>query len=100
MTKPRKPGGSRQGRGGKRSHHASVSKNGVDYRTASTDGCRTRKWGWPLDQKKGAKTLLRALRNAGDHGSRVYRCPECDRWHVGHLPAAIRDGRLGASDMF
>ena len=101
MGKAHVPKGSRRGKGGKRGdRRGGVSKNGVDYHGASKDGslCSSGKWGWT--NRAGAKTLLRALRHGGDHGSRVYRCPECDRFHVGHIPVDVRQGKLGVRDVY
>lgn len=93
------PKGSRKGRGGKRPHRSKPSKAGVDYRGATKDGtCSSGRWAWP--ERAGAKSLLRTLRRNGDHGSRVYRCPECNLFHVGHLPKVVRDGDAGAGEVY
>jgi hypothetical protein len=42
--------------------------------------------------RNGAKALVRALKAEGDKAVRAYRCDECDHWHAGHLPTAIRRG--------
>jgi hypothetical protein len=74
--------------------------NGVDYRGATKAGCSSGKWAWK--ERAGAKTLSRALRKSGSKGKgvREYRCPECDRWHVGHLPFEAKRGHRSARDVY
>ena len=31
---------------------------------------------------------------------REYRCEECDSWHVGHLPRAVVQGQVTASEYY
>lgn len=42
--------------------------------------------------RRGARGLVRTLKAEGDRAVRAYYCEECDHWHVGHLPTAIRRG--------
>lgn len=98
MPKKYAPKGSRVGKGGKRARRSTTSKNGVDYHGATKDACSSKKWGWP--SREGARSLLRTLRNAGDHGSRVYRCPECALFHVGHIPRVVRNGETSATEFY
>lgn len=74
-----------------------VEKNGVDYTGASRVGCSTGKWGWL--NREGAKTLARALRKEGSGAVRTYSCPECGRWHVGHIPFETRRGYRSANEV-
>lgn len=91
--------GSRKGHQGKRpSPYAAASKNGVDYTGASKVGCSSGKWGWI--EKAGAKSLSKALRQQGGKGVREYVCPECSRWHVGHLPFETLRGRRSARQVY
>ena len=81
-----------------------ASRNGVDYTGATKSGCSSGKWGWPNDEKgrRGARTLKRVLRraNGADGAVREYVCPECGRWHVGHLPTTARRGKSAAGDYY
>lgn len=99
MPKKYVPKGSRRGKGGKRvEKRGGVSRGGVDYHGASKTACPSGKWRWV--DRAGAKTLLKALRNNGDHGSRVYRCFDCDGFHVGHMPKDVRAGKLSTRDIY
>lgn len=42
--------------------------------------------------RAGAKALARTLKAEGDRAVRPYYCDECDHFHAGHLPTAIRLG--------
>lgn len=98
----------RRAKQGKRSSVArdSGSGNGVNYSKATRSGCSTGKWAWQLDDRAGAKTLVKTLRKGGRNESkdgghvREYVCPECDRWHVGHLPGRVMSGEASADDVF
>ena len=94
------PKGSRKGKGGKWASKGrdAADRNGVDYRTASKEGCSSGKWAWQT--RAGAKTLVKALRHQGDSKVREYRCPECDRWHVGHLPVGVAEGRVSSAQVY
>jgi hypothetical protein len=71
---------------------------GVDYGTATREGCSSGKWGW--SERAGAKTLAKALRQTGESAVRVYPCDECGRYHVGHLPFETRRGHRSADDYY
>lgn len=96
----RSKSGNRRGRSqGKRpSPFAAAAANGVDYNGATKAGCTSGKWGWV--ERAGAKTLSRALRKSGGKGVREYVCPECGRWHVGHLPFEARRGHRSAREVY
>lgn len=42
------------------------------------------------DSEKDRRALkhIRSLRRRGFENLHVYQCPNCGRWHVGHLPGA------------
>lgn len=100
----RRAGGDRSGRQAKRPGTSTTSKNGVDYTHATKAGCSSGKWAWlnTPEGRKGAKSLIRALKKAGGEGKglREYVCPECDRWHVGHLPYEARRGLRSADAVY
>lgn len=103
MGSHKKRSGNKSGRGGKRQadRRFGTSTNGVDYTGASKSGCSTGKWGWPT--RAGAKSLGKVLRNHGGKrakGVREYLCPECSRWHVGHLPRSVRAGKAASRDIY
>lgn len=50
--------------------------------------------------KAGARALVRVLRAEGDKGVRAYHCPDCDYFHVGHLPYVVRRGQVAARDAY
>jgi hypothetical protein len=82
----------------RKKRHSGASTNGVDYHTATKEGCSSGKWGWT--ERAGAKTLVRILRKEGGGKIREYACLECGRWHVGHMPKDVLKGRLGARDIY
>jgi hypothetical protein len=84
----------------KKKRHTGASSNGVDYNSATKVGCSSGKWGWAPEARAGAKSLVRALRKAGDHKVREFMCPECGRWHVGGMPKDVQRGRRAASDIY
>lgn len=90
-----KPG---EARGKARVGVSAMATNGVDYRGATKSGCSSGKWAWT--ERPGAKTLSKALRKSGGKGVREYLCPECDRWHVGHLPFEAKRGHRSARDVY
>lgn len=50
------------------------------------------------DNKSKAKA---AIREVAQKRMRPYRCDVVDgMWHVGHLPAVIREGRLSAREVY
>lgn len=101
MTRGAAAGKSRRHSGHKRRKgHEGADRNGVDYKAATKDGCSSGKWGWHADHRAGAKSLVRKLRKEGDGKVREYVCPECGRWHVGHMPLDVLKGRRGARDIY
>lgn len=100
----RSKSGNRAGRQGKRSEKGRLSPvNGVDFRGASKAGCSSGKWAWTDTDggRERARSLKRALRKQGDgEGVREYLCPECDRWHVGHLPRAVLAGETSVAEWY
>lgn len=104
MGNHKKRSGNKSGRGGKRENQRQrygASTNGVDYTGASKAGCSSGKWAWPT--RAGAKSLGKVLRNHGGKrakGVREYLCPECNRWHVGHLPRSVRKGKASSADVY
>lgn len=52
--------------------------------------CSTGKRAWV--ERAAAKTAAETARKSGRGRMRAYLCDECDRWHIGHLPARVRAG--------
>lgn len=55
--------------------------------------CSCGKWSYP--NRKTAKKVARERLHAR---LGAYRCDLSGLWHLGHLPAFVRDGRLPRSD--
>lgn len=57
--------------------------------------CRCGKRGWVT------RSAARSMRKATDPSSAMsaYLCPESGLYHLGHLPPAVREGRLGRQDV-
>lgn len=52
--------------------------------------CSTGKRGY-LD-RDDAKKVTRAMAKSGKPGTRPYLCSECQHWHTGNIPVAVRRG--------
>lgn len=50
--------------------------------------------------RKGARVLVRVLKAEGDKGVRAYHCPQCDHFHAGHMPDAVRQGEITANECY
>ena len=52
--------------------------------------------------RKDAKEARRLMKGKGipQSGMSVYQCPECNYWHLGHLSASVRAGRLGREQRY
>lgn len=44
--------------------------------------------------RKTAKVAARKTPPGGGGALRPYPCPHADHWHVGHIPAAVRQGEI------
>lgn len=93
-------GGRRPGKGKRTVKAQSVSRvTGVDYSKATRETCPTGKWGW--QDRPDAKRALKSIRHTGKgKGMHAYHCPACELWHIGHLPRAVREGRVSVRDYY
>ncbi|WP_251153721.1 hypothetical protein [Cellulosimicrobium sp. Marseille-Q4280] len=62
-----------------------------------TRDCPTGKRGY-MD-KGDAKKVASAMRREGTK-VRAYPCDQCSEFHVGHMPKAVRDGEVSASQFY
>jgi hypothetical protein len=55
------------------------------------------------------KIVYYSRKQAREHSRRIsnqtgkmrpYQCPECDNWHIGHLPRAVRQGEVAADEYY
>lgn len=46
------------------------------------------------------RTLVKRIKSEGDKGIRSYYCDECEHWHVGHIPQAVRRGEYTAGEIY
>jgi hypothetical protein len=93
-------GRNRKGKGGKRQPkvNSRSPKTGTVYTSAVREGCSSGKWAWHVAAE--ARSAVRSMKRMGDRAVRAYLCPECSRWHVGHLPRAVREGRISVADYY
>lgn len=62
------------------------------------NGCPTGKRAYP-DRPAARAKALKHRQWYGDH-LRPYRCPTCDAFHIGHLPAAVLRGDVSAREHY
>lgn len=73
-------------------------KKGRQVESWATNGCSTGKRAWST--RKGAKTAMATYKRQGGDAMSPYRCDECDCWHMGHLPQAVKDGRITRAEYY
>lgn len=68
----------------------------------SHNSCPSRKMAYLT--RKAAKAALRQIRGKKGRSAvsamREYDCPDCAAWHVGHMPADVRRGSIGAREIY
>jgi hypothetical protein len=64
----------------------------------ATNDCSTGKRTWPT--RKGAKTAMATYKRQGADAMSPYQCDECELWHIGHLPKAVKDGLMTRGEYY
>lgn len=62
-----------------------------------TTDCPTGKRGYAI--KGDARKVASAMRREGAK-VRAYPCDQCEEFHVGHMPKAVRDGEVSAEEFY
>lgn len=55
-------------------------------------------WKVPYRSRQEARKAIRMM--PAEKGLREYRCPDCDDWHVGHMPRSVRRGRRTSPEIY
>ncbi len=82
------------------SHHKTGSGSAVQsgYGSWATNSCSTGKRSWV--SRADAKGAANRAARGGFDKLRPYLCEECDCWHLGHLPRAVRSGAVGRTEFY
>ncbi len=59
-----------------------------------SDECRKWKFYTRAEARRARRNLYGRRRGHHDGPLSIYRCPTCDFYHLGHLPARVRNGAL------
>jgi len=62
------------------------------------NSCSSGKRAWQT--RRDAKTAASMAGRNGMPGMSAYCCAECDLFHIGHLPAAVRTGEVGRNEYY
>lgn len=88
---------------GSRRHQSRPNAQKARRERASKEGARTTvcssgKVGYPT--RAGGKAAARRGQRQGGDLLDTYLCTECDTFHNGHLPKAVREGRVSRHDYY
>lgn len=79
------------------SHNPRFQHNRPNIVFGTTNQCGKRAY---LSRKEARKATRRLKQEGKGDRMREYRCPDCDRWHIGHLPQRVYRGDMSADEFY